>query len=237
MEMETLEVENNVETQDNSQTSFLESTIGKVLNTSLDVVIRAVMPDILEDGVIDIKNSLIEGGLQEGISTAINNAIDLGKSALGIFTGNFENISQAEKAITKGGIIDGISNLLDTIVQKGVEKNIVTGTLANFITIGKDALLDNVSKNIEQEFTNQIKLIEELGEHKEKWQEYFENQDFEGMEEEYAIIESKLEDLFPTENILNEVRSLENLHNLIKNNGMDFNISDEEKELANILTE
>ena len=57
------------------------------------------MPDLIEDEIINIKDSLVKGGLKQGINTAINSAINLGKSAMGIFTGNFENLSQAQEAI------------------------------------------------------------------------------------------------------------------------------------------
>ena len=40
---------------------------------------------------------------------------------MGIFTGKFDSISQA-KAVKNGGIIDGISNVLDSVVNKTTEK-------------------------------------------------------------------------------------------------------------------
>ena len=80
--------------------------IGKTINTGIDFGLRAVLPDLIENQVIDIKNSLIKNGLREGINTAIKSAIDLGKSALEIVTGDFQNMSQVQMAIGSGGIID-----------------------------------------------------------------------------------------------------------------------------------
>ena len=37
---------------------------------------------------------------------------------LGIITGNFENISQVQAAVQKGGIIDGISDTIDFVLDK-----------------------------------------------------------------------------------------------------------------------
>ena len=57
---------------------------------------------MVEEQIIDIKNVLLTCGLKEGINTAIKNAIDFGKSTLGIVTGKFENLSQVHNAVKKG---------------------------------------------------------------------------------------------------------------------------------------
>ena len=51
------------------QNNFLNTTVGKVVNTAIDLGLRWVLPNFIEDQVIDIKNSLIKGGLKEGINT------------------------------------------------------------------------------------------------------------------------------------------------------------------------
>ena len=56
------------------------------------------------------------------------------------------------------------------------------------------------------------------------------------MEKEYKKIKTELKDLVPIENIINNARSIELLHNLIKNNGQDFKLTQEEIELANKLS-
>ena len=61
---------------------------------------------------------------------------------------------------------------------------------------------------------------------------YFENKDFKGMEKEYKKIEKEINNLAPIEKMLNEARTVENLHNLIKNNGQDFNLTQDQIELA-----
>ena len=71
---------------DKEQNSFLQTSLGKVINLGLDLGIRALLPDLIEDGVIEIKNAIFEGGFKEGIDTAIPSAIDFGKSVTGIFT-------------------------------------------------------------------------------------------------------------------------------------------------------
>ena len=55
------------------------------------------------------------------------------------------------------------------------------------------------------------------------------------MQREYEKIKEKLNELLPIENTLKEARTIENLHNLIKNNGQNFNLTNEQLELANML--
>ena len=145
------------------QKGFLDSTLGKVINTAIDLGLRWILPDFVENQVIDVKNSLIKGGLKEGIDTAIDNAVELGKSVTGIFTGKFENVSQAQNAIKNGGIIDGISDVLDSALSVTQKNGWIPGNIATLIRQGKNVILDNVSNNIETEFANQIDDIEKLG--------------------------------------------------------------------------
>ena len=49
------------------QNNFLETTLGKTINTAIDIGLRAVLPDMIEEQVIDIKNVLFNNGLKEGI--------------------------------------------------------------------------------------------------------------------------------------------------------------------------
>ena len=232
---QTNQVEEETVTEE-TQKSFLETTLGKAINSAIDIGLKLVLPDLIEDEVIEIKDSLLEGGLKEGINTAIDTAVNLGKSAIGIFTGNFENISQVQSAIKTGGIIDSISDVLDTVLNKTTSSGLISSNIASLIKSGKDVILDSVSQNIEDTFTNQLDSIEKLAKYESNWKEYYNAQDFEGMEKEYEKIEEKLEELLPTENTLKEARIIENLHNIIKNNGQDFNLSSEQLELAQMLT-
>ena len=118
--MNNLEIENNV--LDNNigekQKNFLESNIYKAVNTGVDIGIRYLFPDVIEDEIIDIKDSFIQNGFKEGIKTAVDSAINFGKSALGIITGNFENVQQMQTAVRNGGIIDGVSNVINYTINK-----------------------------------------------------------------------------------------------------------------------
>ena len=53
-----------------------------MINMGLNVGIRALLPNVIEDQVIEIKDAILNNGFKDGIKQAIKSAIDLGKSAL-----------------------------------------------------------------------------------------------------------------------------------------------------------
>ena len=214
------------------QKNFLETTIGKIVNTGLDIGIRALLPDFIDEQVINLKDNLFEYGFKDGVTKTIDDAINLGKSAIGIFTGNFENIEQMQSAVQTGGLIDGLSDLLDTVVGKVSQKGLINSNVANILTQGKDIILDNVQNNIEKTFSEQIINSNNINQYINDWKNAFENKDFNTMEKQYEKIETELKELAPIENTINQARTIENLHNLIKNNGQDFNLTKEQLELA-----
>ena len=237
MEINKLEKNNNIElnnkiVNEQTQKSFLETALGKTINTAVDIGIRSILPDFIDDQIINIKDNLLNYGLKEGITKTIDDAIDLGKSAVGIVTGNFENVSQMQTAVKTGGIIDGVSSLLDTVVDKVKNEGLINSTVAKTIKQGKDIILNNVESNINQMFSEQSQAIEYTDKYINNWKKYYENKDFSGMEKEYNKIEKNLEKLVPVENTINAARKVEVLHNLIKNNGQNFNLSQEQVELA-----
>ena len=120
-------------TNSKEQKNFLETTLGKVINTGLNLGLRVVLPDFIENEVIGIKDTILKEGFGAGIKKCINSAVDLGKSAIGIFTGKFENVSQVQTAIKNGGLIDSLSELLTTAINKAV-----------------DAMLDAFRKSLKQ---------------------------------------------------------------------------------------
>ena len=221
-----LNINNNIEIEE-KQKSFLETTLGKTINTGIDIGIRTILPDYIEDQIIDLKNNLINYGLKDGIKKSIDDAINLGKSAIGIITGNFENISQVQNAVKS----DNISSLLDNVIDRVETKGVINYTVAKTIKQGKNSILNNVEKNINETFNNQIKALSYTEKYIDNWKKYYNDKNFDGMEKEYKKIEKEYKNLIPIENTINDIRKIENLHNLIKNNGQNFELTQDEKEL------
>ena len=237
MEIHNLEKNNNIElnnnlVNENTQKNFLETTLGKTINTAVDIGIRALLPDFFEDQIINLKDNLLEYGLKDGIKKTIDDCIDIGKSAIGIVTGNFENVSQMQNAVKTGGLIDGMSSLLDTVVDKVKNAGLINSTVARTIKQGKNVILNNMESNIEENFQKQYDAIENINKYIDNWKGYFNEKDFINMEKEFEKIEKQLEKIAPIEKTINEARNVELLHNLIKNNGQNFNLTQEQLELV-----
>lgn len=218
------------------QKSFLETTLGGIINTGLNLGIKYLLPDFVEDEVIKIKDTILNEGFKEGLNTAIDEVIDFGKSAIGIVTGKFDDISQMQKAVENGGIIDTISKGIDTGINKVNEKGKLNDTISNVIKKGKNLILDNISSNIEEMIVEQGNEINKFETSINEWKKAYENKDFDLMEKEMKNINKYLEKIMPLENIIKEARIVENIHNLIKNNNKNFEINEVELEAANVLS-
>lgn len=218
------------------QNNFLETTLGKTINTALNVGLRYLLPNIIEEQVIEIKDTIIKDGFKEGINKTVESAIDLGKSAMGLVTGKFDNITQMQTAIEKGGLIDTISDCIDFGLKVGKHAGIVPKEVEGIIKSGKNILMNNIESNIESTLTTQLKGIEKVNKYIENWNTYYKEQNFSKMELEYDKIREKLKDLVPIEETLKKAHQVENLHKLIRNKGRDFNLSEEEIELAKKLS-
>lgn len=231
-----LELSNNINNISNGigerQQEFLETTLGKTINAAVDIGIKAVLPDIIEDQVINIKDAILENGFKEGINEVINSAIDMGKSAVGIITGDFDNISQVQNVVKNGGLLDGISDLLDFSINLAQKNDFISSDISKVLKQGKNTIISSISDKVEETLTNQLKAVEKLESYSEKWNISYGNKDFDKMETAYKGIEKYLNEIMPFENIINNARKIENIHNLIKNNGQNFDISEEELKLA-----
>ena len=230
----TLETSNSIDIA-NEQEVFFQSTIGKIIDFSINTGIKALLPDSIEDEVINIKDTLISEGFPQGIKNFVNNVINFGKNALGIITGQFENISQVGKSIEKGNLMNNLSLAIDEALNKINSKKTLSEDIINSISKGKSEILNNVLSNIKDELNTQDKNIENLNSYVNSWKLEYENRNIDGMERYIKKIDKMLSKTLPIENLFQEARTIENLHELIKNNGNNFELSEEELKLAEVI--
>ena len=126
--------------------------------------------------------------------------------------------------------------MIDIALNKTTKLGLIDKNVSTLIKKGKNVILDNVSKNIEETFTNQLEGIEKLSKYENNWKNYYKEKDFDGMEREYQKIKSKLNELMPLENTIKEARTIENIHEIIKNNGQNFELDENQIKLAQMLT-
>lgn len=216
--------------------NFLETKLGQVVNNAIDFGIKAILPEWLENDIIDIKDKVFNDGFKEGVQLAIDKAINMGKAIEGIFTGNFESVSQIKAVIKSGGLLDTLSKLLDSVINYAKEEGLINSRTAKLIKSNKNLIMQNIENSIDNSLLNQAEAIGKIEGYIEKWQSYFENQDFTNMKIIYNKIVKQMEDVVPIKRVLDKVEYVENLQQLIENNGNNFNLTEEELELANMLT-
>lgn len=97
--------------------------------------------------------------------------------------------------------------------------------------------MKNIKTGVDNTLDNQVEAKEKLDKYITKWNKYYNEQNFVNMEYQYSKIEEYLKEVFPLEDVLKRARAVENLHELIKNNGRNFDLTQEEKELATMLAQ
>ena len=218
-----------------AQERFLQSDLYDIFNSVLDTGIRVALPDIAEDVVIDMKDSLMENGFKDGARQIWNNIKDFGKSTLGLVTGKFENIEQVQMATKTGGVLDIISKVFDFALDKAVGNEKITKTTRQSLKTQKNLIVKNIKNKVSESLDNQAGYIEKINQYNEKWQNCFENKDLKGMRNANNNIQKYLEKTLPLENILKNARKIEILQNFVESTG-SFDITEEEKELATALS-
>ncbi len=213
----------------NQQNSFLQSNLWKTINSGLDVGIRALLPNFLEDAVIGIKDALVNNGLQGGIQKAVEMAKEVGG---GLASTVFQNITQAYNTLKNGNLIGEVGEAVTNSISRASTNKEISAEVSTTLTNGTKTIIDSIEANIKESFNDQLNSLEKLNKYNNNWKECFENRDFTGMEKEYKKMQNLLNKVMPTENTIKQTRIIENLHTLIKNNNKNFDVSDEQIELA-----
>lgn len=216
---------------ENLQEKFLNSSLGQSVNVAIDAGLRCILPDFVEDEVIEVKDALITGGLKEALHTAGENAIQLGKKILGIENEEFTSIEQAENAVEKGEFISKISEGIDNVLNFLDNKNIISEKITSDIKNGKDLILDNINNNVNNEFSDEKKALEKIEKYIGNWEKYYSKKDTEGLTKEYNKIEKQMKKILPLEDIIKNVNKIRNINELIKNSE-DFDFSNVYLDLA-----
>lgn len=228
-------INNTLEKIEEKSQIFLETKLGQVVNTAIDFGLKAVLPDWLEDDIIEIKDSVFNDGFKEGVQLAIDKAINMGKAIEGIFTGNFESVAQIKDVIKSGGLLDTLSKLLDSVINYAKDEKVINSSTARLIKSNKNIIMENIENSIDNSLLDQAEAVGKIDGYIEKWKEYFENKDFTNMKRTYNKIEKQMKELIPIQGVLDKVEYVENLQQLIENNGNNFDLTEEELELANML--
>ena len=235
--METINIENvnnelSIENKDNilsKQNNALSEILNNVINWSIDAGLKYILPDSIENDVIKIKNDLLNGNAAQKIIDTIGSVINLGKEKLNNEKKEILNTEDIKKVLKNPDTIKLISDTVEIILNNR-DINIQNKERSN-----KKIIEKNVENNLNNQLESQINSINKIENYKNEWYKNYENKDFEKINKVYKNIKKELKNIVPIEKLIKETRKIENLNQLIKSKGGDFNITKEELELANKL--
>lgn len=208
-----------------NQNDFIGNMFKNAINFGVDLGLKSLLPDLIEDQVIDIKNSILEGGFKEGVDTLMKKVNEFKNSITGIFTGNFNNIQEINTATKQGGIIKTVSKGLSKGIDAGVKSGIIPKSIGGILKAGKTTMLNEFSNSLESQIRKEIQKFDTLNDLNKKWYDALDQRDFDKMTKYTEKISALSKDLVKFSNIINETKKIEKLHNFIKeNNSFDFAI-------------
>lgn len=231
-----MELIENLDISNNLNNNFIQSTFGNLINSAVESGIRALFPDYLEENIIDIKNNLINRDFTSLINSTIDTAINIGKNKLDSISESFESVGQISKIFENGNLINGISNVIDKTLETLSNKGFINEKIIETIKNGKNTIMEKVNSNVNNEIEEQTKKVEKMEKYNGKWKKAFDEKDFDKMEKNIKQINKLKKETLPIEKIIDEANTIENIHEIIKNNGKNFDLSNEILDLAKLLS-
>ena len=217
----------NQENNFNNINEVLSNIFGNVVNWSIDAAIKYFFPDPIENSIINIKNNLLGDNIQNIIKGNIDNISQTVKANYISEKDQVTDVNKLEKILNNPKTVKALTEIVENVLN---EININNKNEKN-----KNIIYENVEANIDNEIKKQIDSINKIENYKEQWYKNFNEQNFNDMNKVFNNIKKEIKNIIPLENTIKEIRKIENLNELIKKRGGDFNITKEEMELANKL--
>lgn len=203
----------------------------KIANNALNFGLKAILPDFIEEDIIQIKDSFINEGFEKGLEEAKEKAEEVWKSVKGVFTGEFDTVGEIQKLIQKNGILDTASDLVDKITKLLLSKKIINKTTYNLIKTGKKEIINA----LEGELNNYYKVdnydFEGLSEQIEKWQKNYNDSDYESMEKTAKTILNILDKVDQIEAVITKARNIQKVQKYIQEKGSKEKLTKAERKL------
>jgi len=215
---------------------FFDTKFGQIVDNAIDYGLKQILPNNIENEVIQVKDSLIEGGIQEGISKAIDISFEKGKELLGINENTYNTLEDIKNVIKAGNLKEAISKTIDETVDRVKGWGLINENVANLIKNGKDIILNETDKNIEVELEKEENILSDLENGCSKWENALEKgYSFNTLTKHYKNVMKELEEVAPLKETIQKAVEIKNQYELLKSkhdSGDELILTEEEKELC-----
>lgn len=212
MEITTKGIKENLNQIDEKFCEVITNTIDSIYNE----ILKTFLPDSIEDKVIKIKDQIGLSKLSKNVENFIREIIN----------------SKGKNDLTKSIKELNIEKQTNTLISNIGDAFNLSMNQINKLENNKKAISKKVEEQLSKEIKNYINTFEKNEKYISEWEKFYTSKDFENMDKIYKKIEKNVKNIIPIEEKIKEVRELENLHLLIKRKGGDFNLTNEEIELA-----
>lgn len=233
MELDTkdLEKKENINLE-KEEKGFFDTTLGKIINTGIDFGLELLLPTSLEKPVMVLKDKLLQAGAKEKVRELSNTLQEKQKEQKTITSDPESILSQTKGLFKDKEVLNSISNILSEVFKTLSSKKVINKSMEKVLEKEKGKIMEHIEKQVDSEFSKQLKSINKLKTQISIWEKSYENQDLKTMKKQFEKIEKELEQTIPVENILKKARQIENIHVLLEKDPKKFSWSEEKLELA-----
>lgn len=215
IELENKRNENKLINTVAKQNDNLNYILQNIINWSIDKGIKYLFPNLIGDKIVKIKNSILNSNTQEKITSGIQNIINMENKKSSISNKGNNDIQKIEEILNDPRTIE----MLTEIVEK------ILNNMDNVKIKDKSIVLKDIHKNLSKDITEQINSINNINNYSKDWYNFFEKENFNSMNKSFNKIKNELKNIAPIEEIIIKTKKIENLHELVKGKGGDFNIT------------
>lgn len=216
-------IENIMKIGNNPNAQFALGLLKNCFNAATDFGLRMFLPNLIEDQIIEVKDALIEGGLKKAGETAVNKVNEFKDTIVNLVKGNITNTKEIRLATKNGGILKTFSKILSEGIDYAVKGKKISKDNAKIIKAGKTAIFNQFSKNLESGILKEISNIQKLNDLNMKWENAYDNRNFDEMKKIISKIKTQLEKVSLMAEIYKKATLNIDLHNYVeKNNTFDY---------------
>lgn len=215
------------------QDNILIKGIKGALNIGLNLGIKAALPNIIEDEVIKLKDSILQNGLKNGLKEGIDNVKNKFKEVMNFFGKNkdnkIKNVEVINDLTKRGGEIDELSKLLSKAIDYTIKSKAINKDLGKAIKAGKSTILRNISNKLRDNMTDVLKEFKNIDELHKNWQAGLNNQDYDVMRKNYMKINKIANEVLPYKELFEKLEEMDLIQKYIEESGnfnLDNNILD-----------